>query len=63
MGSAQSGVRIGQTVVVLHGGKTPYLLQREGSRGYRFVGECYVHELMDGEALSKPMPEQQFTIR
>ena len=65
MGLAQSGVRIGHAVVVLHGGKTPYLLQRKrrGSSGYRFVGECYVHGLMNGETLTKPIWEQEFAIR
>ena len=63
MGLAQSGVRIGHEVVILHGGKTPYLLQRLGSRGYRFVGECYVHGCMNGEALTMPISEQEFAIR
>lgn len=63
MGLAQSGVRIGHAVVILHGGRTPYLLQRVGSSGYRFVGECYVHGHMNGEALTKPIPEQEFAIR
>lgn len=62
MGLAQSGVRIGHAVVVLHGGKTPYLLQRAGNRGYRFVGECYVHGKMNGEALTERIPEQEFAI-
>ena len=57
MALAQSGVRIGQAVVISYGGKTPYLLQRAGSRGYRFVGECYVHGLVHGEAFTEPMPE------
>lgn len=47
IGSVQE-CRIGQAVVVLHGAKTPYLLQRAGSRGYGFVGECYVHGLVHG---------------
>lgn len=63
MGLAQSGVRIGHAVVVLYGGKTPYLLQKSGRRGYRFVGECYVHGYMNGEALTKRIPEQEFAIR
>lgn len=54
----------GDVVVILRGGKTPFLL-REVSRGsdddddaapagggggsWVLVGECYVHGLMDGE--------------
>ena len=62
MGLAQSGVRIGQTVASLYGGKTPYLLQRRGSKGYRFVGECYIHGLMNGEVLTMSASEQDFAI-
>ena len=63
MGLAQSGVRIGHVVVILHGGKTPYLLQRLGSGGYRFIGECYVHGCMNGEVLNMGLTEEEFAIR
>jgi len=37
---------------VLFGGQVPYVL-REGPTGqYVFIGECYVHGVMNGEALS-----------
>jgi len=41
----------GDIVVVLHGGKVPYLLRQDGPVGgvYRFVGECYVEAIMSGE--------------
>jgi hypothetical protein len=58
----------GDTVVVLHGGKTPFLLRRreegeeEGS-GWLLVGECYVHGIMAGEALErKGAVEETFSI-
>lgn len=63
MGLSQSGIRIGHTIAILHGGKTPYVLQRTGSRGYRFIGESYIHGLMNGEVLSMSLPEQEFAIR
>ena len=62
VGLAQPGVRLGNTVVVLHGGKTAYLLQKVRSKGHRFVGECYIHGLMNGEALTKTIPQQVFQI-
>ena len=36
---------------ILNGGGVPFLLRPEDkSKGaYRFVGECYVHGLMNGE--------------
>lgn len=38
----------GDTVVLLKGGKTLYIF-REETNGWRFVGDCYVHGVMDGE--------------
>lgn len=38
------------------GGKTPFVLQprkQEAGGGYWFCGECYVHGVMEGEALSR----------
>lgn len=63
MGLSQSAARIGHTVVILHGGKTPYLLQRTGKRGYRFVGECYIHGIMGGDGPTRSILEQVFAIR
>lgn len=40
----------GDVVCVLFGGKTPYMLRPKGDH-YLFVGECYVHGIMDGEAI------------
>ena len=43
---------IGDRVVLVKGGRQPLVLRRDGSGGqgrYRFVGEAYVHGLMDGE--------------
>lgn len=37
-------------VCVLFGGATPIILRPEGSQ-YKFVGECYVYDLMNGEAI------------
>lgn len=42
----------GDVVTVLHGGQTPFVLRRRGDQsGWILVGECYVHGLMNGEAL------------
>lgn len=40
----------GDVVCVLFGGKLPFCLRPWGTR-YLLVGECYVHGLMDGEAM------------
>ncbi len=41
---------VGDVVCVLFGGKLPFCLRPCGNR-FLFVGECYVHGMVDGEAL------------
>ncbi|KAK5997802.1 Heterokaryon incompatibility 6-like protein [Cladobotryum mycophilum] len=46
-------LQVGDVVVVLHGGRTPFILRRaeDGGPGWTLIGECYAHGLMNGEAL------------
>jgi hypothetical protein len=49
------------TVVLLQGGKTPYVVRRrEGC--WEFVGDCYVHGIMDGEAWNESILEDMVLI-
>ena len=50
MALAPQGARAGDEVFVLFGGQVLYVLRAVGG-AYRFLGECYVHGLMDGEVL------------
>ena len=50
LGLAPSTSIIGDEICVLFGGKVPYVFRREGFH-CRFVGECYVFGLMNGEVL------------
>ncbi|KAF2015766.1 hypothetical protein BU24DRAFT_422083 [Aaosphaeria arxii CBS 175.79] len=52
MGIGPETMREGDIVAVLFGGKVPYLLRPQGGR-YRYIGECYVHRMMEGEAIEK----------
>lgn len=48
----------GDLVCILYGCSVPVLLRRHGEGGdYTFIGECYVHGMMDGEAIT--LKEQQ----
>jgi Heterokaryon incompatibility protein (HET) len=51
VGIGPSTTQVGDCVFILNGGGVPFLLRPEDeSKGaYRFVGECYVHGLMNGE--------------
>jgi hypothetical protein len=62
MGLCPRQTRPGDLVVVLYGGNVPYILRPlpglNSSSGrvdrmpfFKFVGECYVHGMMDGEAI------------
>ena len=45
-------------VVLLHGGRTPFLLRpRPWGDGWTFLGECYVHGLMNGEGMEHGVDE------
>ncbi|KAH6695893.1 hypothetical protein BKA61DRAFT_531543 [Leptodontidium sp. MPI-SDFR-AT-0119] len=43
--------QVGDKIVVLVGGKVPYIL-RKTDEGFEIIGESYVHGIMDGEILS-----------
>jgi hypothetical protein len=52
MGIGPDTMKEGDLIVVLFGGKVPYVI-RPVDGGYKFLGECYVPGLMDGEAVVK----------
>ncbi|KAJ5040591.1 uncharacterized protein L3040_006243 [Drepanopeziza brunnea f. sp. 'multigermtubi'] len=58
----------GDAVVVLKGCSVPVVLRREegerdGDCWWKCVGECYVHGIMEGEALEMGFLEEEFEIR
>ncbi|KAK3983887.1 het-6-heterokaryon incompatibility protein, partial [Cladorrhinum sp. PSN332] len=50
IGLAPIASMLGDEVCVLMGSKVPHVIRRDGDI-YRFVGECYVYGIMDGEVL------------
>ncbi|KAL9017151.1 MAG: hypothetical protein Q9185_005508 [Variospora sp. 1 TL-2023] len=53
MGWCPFDAKPGDRICLLFGGQTPYVVRRQG-RGYRLIGEAYLHGVMDGEVLSTP---------
>ncbi|KAK5127145.1 hypothetical protein LTR85_008505 [Meristemomyces frigidus] len=61
LGMTLSTMEIGDRVCLLYGGDTPFVLRlpgaergsraRQGIRQWEFVAECYIHGIMDGEAV------------
>ena len=43
----------GDFVVILYGSAVPFVIRPVGSGQYRLVGECYIHGIMNGEAVKK----------
>lgn len=51
LGLGPMAMQEGDSLCVLFGGSVPYILRAEGDC-YRLVGECYVYDLMNGEAVA-----------
>lgn len=51
LGLGPAGMMSGDVVVLLFGGNVPYILRSIEDERWRFVGECYVHGIMQGEGL------------
>jgi hypothetical protein len=45
--------KVGDKVCILFGGRTPFLLRDAGGGKHVLVGECYIHSVIDREALSQ----------
>jgi Heterokaryon incompatibility protein (HET) len=67
IGLAPIASRRGDKVCVLFGCSTPVILRPLVDGEYKFVGECYVHGIMEGEAMGKlekeEIVQQQFALR
>ncbi|MCJ1394390.1 hypothetical protein MMC18_007268 [Xylographa bjoerkii] len=54
MGIGPRAMKSGDIICVLFGGRTPFVLRpRPNSDHYVFIGECYIHGWMHGEAIEK----------
>jgi hypothetical protein len=54
LGLGQEGFRPGDIVCILSGGEVPFLLRQlrpQHPEAFHFLGECYVHGVMDGEEI------------
>lgn len=55
LGSAPMDAKVGDTIAILAGGKVPYILRQKevnGERVFQFMGDAYVHGIMDGEGMA-----------
>ena len=66
-GTATGHVKVGDVVVVLFGGRVPFILRPLPDRAFRYVSDCFVEGLMKGEAIQLlkggKLESHQFEIR
>lgn len=64
LGLGPADARESDMICVLHGGPVPLLLHQNTVHNYyNFIGECFIHGLMNGEALWNDVHVQTFDIR
>ena len=67
LGLAPAAVRQGDIIAILFGCNFPVVLRPCLDDMYQVIGECYVHELMDGKMFSQEhdgyVPERKFVLR
>ena len=63
LGTGLPGMLAGDVLCVLFGSDVPYILRPTEAEGqYLLIGECYVRELMKGEAMEMDLQEQKLTL-
>ncbi|KAH7414426.1 heterokaryon incompatibility protein-domain-containing protein [Phaeosphaeria sp. MPI-PUGE-AT-0046c] len=66
LGLGPGCMEAGDLVVVLDGGKVPYVLRPLGGPKYAFMGECFVYAIRNGEACAMAekygLPKQKFEL-
>ncbi|CZR69830.1 uncharacterized protein PAC_19730 [Phialocephala subalpina] len=67
LGLAIREARQGDLVAILYGCSCPVILRRRGDGTFHFVGEAYMHGIMDGEAMDRlqagKYQSETFTIK
>ncbi|SMQ48515.1 unnamed protein product [Zymoseptoria tritici ST99CH_3D7] len=62
IGLGPMGLREEDVIAVLFGGQTPFVLRPLRDGRYKFIGECYVHGIMDGQAMQQHRAENRRDI-
>ena len=67
LGLGHEGFQVGDVVSIFTGGEVPFLLREttpKNKNAFRFLSECYVHGVMDGEVMNDPKrnPLEQISL-
>ncbi|KIN03398.1 hypothetical protein OIDMADRAFT_117507 [Oidiodendron maius Zn] len=61
VGLVPDAAAVGDKICLLHGGKVPFVIRQRGQM-YRLIGECYIHGIMYGEAITDTLQEMTFQL-
>ena len=61
-GLAPDQTQQGDEICVLYGGPVPFVLRPDGTGRHEIIGDCYLHGIMDGEAMTTSLVEQEFHL-
>lgn len=61
-GLAVNGTEVGDVLAVFYGAEYPVILREQSNGEHRIIGDCYLDQLMDGEAIDSSYPEHAFSI-
>jgi Heterokaryon incompatibility protein (HET) len=62
VGLAPSHAEVGDVIVIIYGAIVPFIVRDLGKGRFNFVGEAYVHGIMDGEYVEKGPPTETFIL-
>ncbi|KAE9365154.1 HET-domain-containing protein [Stipitochalara longipes BDJ] len=60
LGRVPRGSEIGDKTCILFGGCVPFVLRDTRDGYFTFIGECYIHGIMDGEAIESAEIEDRY---
>jgi hypothetical protein len=68
LGWVPRNAKVGDKIVIFHGAKVPYVIRRRKGKagkndGYRFIGECYCHGLMQGRDFKPSDDDPVFELK
>lgn len=62
VGLAPSHAEVKDVIVIIYGAIVPFVLRDLGNGQYQFIGEAYVHGIMDGEYIEKDPQTETFIL-
>jgi Heterokaryon incompatibility protein (HET) len=63
LGSMPKGAEVGDKICIFYGGELPYVIRPGDNGEYKFVGDCYLHGVMNGEANNiEGLQTEEFTL-